>query len=93
MKEKIVEKMFDIELFSWEDWDEVLFDNDIYQFYNVDFFFRSMKEYNGKTVTLNRNGYLEIYDNDEEGTIIWKGFVYQIPEFMDELNKSVKDNG
>lgn len=82
-----VEKLFDIELFSWKDWDAVFEDD--YQFYNVDFFFRSLKEYNGKTVTLNRNGYLEIYDDDEDGTIIWKGFVYEIPEFMDELNKKM----
>lgn len=85
--ERNVGKLFDIELFSWKDWDAVFEDD--YQFYNVDFFFRSMKEYDGKTVMLNRNGYLEIYDDDEEGTIIWKGFVYEIPEFMDELNKKV----
>ena len=52
-----------------------------------------MKEYNGKTITLNRNGHLEIYDSDEDGTILWKGFVYEIPEFMEELNRKVKDNG
>lgn len=79
------EKLFDIVLFYWDEWDEI----DLYclQFYNVQFPFESMKKYNGMDVSLDRNGELKIYDGDEE---VWKGFVFQIPEFMHALEEKYK---
>lgn len=93
------ETLFDIPIFTWEEWDEC--DIDEFIFYNVEFPFYSMSQYNGCDCMLNRNGKLqiEIASKDREGVfidteIVWEGFVCEIPEFMEQLNKkyNTKDN-
>ena len=60
-----------------------------------------MKQYNGCDCSLNFNGRLEITKLGEEISenfykteIVWEGFVCEIPEFMEQLNKkyNTKDN-
>ena len=79
---KNTEKLFDIPLFYWEEWDEI--ETGFLQFYNVEFLFESMKKYNGMDASLDMNG--EIAITDEDGNEIWKGFACAIPEFRSELN-------
>lgn len=80
--EKCVEKLFDIPLFYWEEWDEI--ETEFLQFYNVEFLFESMKKYNGMDASLDRNG--EIAITDSEGEEVWKGFACEIQEFLQEVN-------
>ena len=82
LKEKNAEKLFDIPLFYWEEWDEI--DTGFLQFYNVEFLFESMKKYNGMDASLDMNGELAITDNN--GDEVWKGFACAIPEFRREVN-------
>ena len=58
--DKIVFKMMDIPVFSWENWDE--YDVDITIFYNVEFEYDSMKQYNGQIIFMWDSGYMEISD-------------------------------
>ena len=89
------ETLFDIPIFSWEQWDMI--DDDTFQFYNVDFPYKSMKQYNGYDCNLDVNGKLEITKLGKEinkdyyeTELVWSGFVCEIPEFMEELNKKYK---
>lgn len=89
------ETLFDIPIFAWESWDMI--DTDTFQFYNVDFPYKSMKQYNGCDCNLDFNGKLTITKIGEkineytyETEIVWEGYVYEIPEFMEELNKKYK---
>ena len=89
------ETLFDIPIFSWEQWDMI--DDDTFQFYNVDFPYKSMKQYNGYDCSLDVNGKFEITKLGKEISkdyyeteLVWSGFVYEIPEFMEELNKKYK---
>ena len=92
---KFQETLFDIPIFSWEEWDMI--DDDTFQFYNVDFSYKSMKQYNGYDCSLDTNGKLEITKLGKEISkdyyeteLVWSGFVCEIPEFMEELNKKYK---
>ena len=80
--ERNTEKLFDIPLFYWEEWDEI--ETGFLQFYSVEFPFESMKKYNGMDVSLDMNGGIAI--TDEDGNEVWKGFTCAIPEFRSELN-------
>ena len=89
------ETLFDIPIFAWENWDQL--DMDTFQFYNIDFQFESMKQYNGYDCNLDVNGKLEITKLGKEISkdyyeteLVWSGFVCEIPEFMEELNKKYK---
>lgn len=89
------ETLFDIPIFTWEDWDIVF--TDTFQFYNVEFPFDSMKQYNGCDVSKDSNGYLTITKIGEEiensfykTEVVWEGFVCEIPEFIEELNKKYR---
>jgi hypothetical protein len=75
------ECIFNIPIFSWDAWEE----SDINQlvFYNAIFKYPSMEKYNGKDVGLDRNGLLEIYDDN--GNIIFSDFVINIKEYREEL--------
>lgn len=84
---KFQETLFDIPIFAWEEWDMI--DTISLQFYNVEFSFESMKQYNECNCTLDMNGKLTIWNEDE---ISWEGFVCEIPEFMEELNKKYNLN-
>ena len=92
---KITETLFDIPIFSWEEWDMI--DTDTLQFYNIDFQFESMKQYNGYDCSLDVKGKLEITKLGKEISkdyyeteLVWSGFVCEISEFMEELNKKYK---
>lgn len=94
---KFQETLFNIPIFSWKEWDMI--DTDTLQFYNVDFLYRSMKQYNGCDCSMDFNGKLTIekisnkineYTYDTE--VVWEGFVCEIPEFMEELNKKYNSN-
>lgn len=80
--ERATEKLFDIPLFYWEEWDEI--ETGFLQFYNVEFLFESMKKYNGMDASLDMNGEIAVTDGD--GNEVWKGFACAIPEFRSELN-------
>lgn len=89
------ETLFDIPIFAWENWDQL--DVDTFQFYNVKFLFESMKQYNGYDCSLDVNGKLEITKLGKEISkdyyeteLVWSGFVCEIHEFMEELNKKYK---
>lgn len=79
------QKIFDITVFTWECWDEL--ETGFLQFYDVEFPYESMKKYNGSDVSLDMNGEITIYSNDEESAELWKGFIIEIPEFLEELEK------
>lgn len=80
--ERNTEKLFDIPLFYWKEWDEI--ETGFLQFYNVEFPFESMKKYNGMDASLDMNG--EIAITNIEGKEVWKGFACAIPEFLCEVN-------
>jgi len=81
---KNTEKFCGIDIFSWEEWDEV--DTDTIQFYNVEFLLPSMVRFNGKCVTKSFEGKLEIYDKEN---IIWSRWITDIPEVMQKLNNRI----
>lgn len=64
-------------LFTWESWDEV--DVAFLFFYNVEFSFESMKKYNGCDVSLDIEGSMEVYD--ENNKVVWTGFVTDIEDW------------
>lgn len=93
--ERYEETLFDIPIFTWEYWDG--YDTDSLIFYNVEFLFDSMKQYNGCDCSLDLNGRLTISKLGEEISKdyyktenVWQGFVCEIPEFMEALNKKYK---
>lgn len=86
--ERNVQRLFDIPLFYWEEWDEI--ETGFLQFYNVNFLFSSMEKYNGMDVSLDMNGELAITDSD--GNEVWKGFACEIPEFLQGVNERHKIN-
>lgn len=77
--DKIVFKMMDIPVFSWENWDE--FDTDITIFYDVEFEYDSMKQYNGQIIFMWDSGYMEI--SDGIGNVLWNGYPINIKEYSD----------
>ena len=84
MNNRTEEKLFDITLFTWEEWDEL--ETGFLQFYNIEFPFESMKKYNGMDASMDMNGDIAI-TNNEDGEEIWRGFACEIPEFMSEMMK------
>lgn len=79
------EKLFNILVFYWEGWDEI--ETGFLQFYNVEFPYESMKKYNGCDVSLDMNGEITIWSDNEEIAELWKGFAVEIPEFLEEFKK------
>ena len=76
------EKLLNVELFDWNDWDDC--SEDTFQYYEVKWKFESLKKYDGRTITLNRNGDVEIYD--ENDCDVEKSFnLSQLKEFIDKL--------
>lgn len=83
MNNRTEEKLFDITLFTWEEWDEL--ETGFLQFYNIEFPFESMNKYNGMDASMDMNGEIVITNDDCEET--WRGFACEIPEFMSEMMK------
>ena len=76
------EKLLNVELFDWDSWDDC--SEDIFQYYEVKWKFESLRKYDGRTISLNRNGDVEIYD--ENDCNVEKSFnLSQLKEFIDKL--------
>ena len=76
------EKLLNVELFDWNSWDYC--SEDTFQYYEVKWKFESLRKYDGRTISLNRNGDVEIYD--ENDCNVEKSFnLSQLKEFIDKL--------
>lgn len=75
-----LEKIWGVNLLKYEESDVVEF---FFEYYNVEFCLESLKQYNGRDVTLNIiDGTMEIYDAN--GTDIEKTlYLLDIPEFKE----------
>ena len=76
------EKLLNVELFDWDDWDD--YSEDIFQYYGVKWKFESLRKYDGRTISLNRNGDVEIYD-ENDGNVEKSFNLSQLKEFIDKL--------
>lgn len=86
MKNQVNKEQFcGIDLYNWKEWDIMGTDN--FYFYNVEFLVPSMKKYNGMDVSRFFDGRMEIYGGDNAEKVIWSGYVTDILEIMEELNK------
>lgn len=79
-----IEQFCGIDLYSWKEWDEMDIGN-LY-FYNVQFLVPSMTKYNNMDVSRLFDGRMEIYGGENEEPV-WSGYVTDIQEVMEELNK------
>ena len=75
------EKLLNVELFDYNDGDDL--SEDIFQYYEVKWKFESLRQYDGRTISLNRNGDVEIYD--DEGNVEKSFNLGQLKEFIDKL--------
>ena len=75
------EKLLNVELFDYNDGDDL--SEDTFQYYEVKWKFESLKKYDGRTISLNRNGDVEIYDDD--GNVEKSFNLSQLKEFIDKL--------
>lgn len=82
--EKDTMKMLNVELFKFEEWDEI--DTDIQQFYDVKWKLETFKKYNGHMISFTWNGDIEIYDEDGI-EVIEKINLSKVPEFISKLIK------
>jgi len=85
MEEENFESLLGIKLFEWESWDELV--NDWFQFYNVKFYLNSLKQYDDKTVAMNREGEIEIYDDKDE---VIKIDLLKVPEFVEKIKEKIQ---
>lgn len=79
------EQFCGIDLYNWKEWDVI--DTDNLYFYNVEFLVPSMKKYDGMDVSRFFDGRMEIYGGENAEKVVWSGFVTDIPEVLDGLNK------
>lgn len=82
-----IEKFCGIKILEWEEWDEI--SARILQYYNVKFLLSSMKQYDGNIVSINIDGQMIIYNDSNK--IIWKGYITDISEIMEELNNRYRN--
>ena len=75
------EKLLNVELFDYNDGDDL--SEDIFQYYEVKWKFESLKKYDGRAISLNRNGDVEIYDDD--GNVEKSFNLGQLKEFVNQL--------
>lgn len=86
MENKTYKEQFcGIDLYDWKECDEI--DTDIFYFYNVKFLIPSMKKYNNMDVSRSFDGRMEIYGGKNAEKVVWSGYVTDIQEVMEELNK------
>ena len=81
-----IEQFCGIDLYSYKEWDEMDTDNLLY-FYNVQFLVPSMTKYNNMDVSRFFDGRMEIYGGENAEKLVWSGYVTDIQEVMEELNK------
>lgn len=79
------EQFCGIDLYNWKEW--YVMDTDNLYFYNVEFLVPSMKKYDGMDVSRFFDGRMEIYGGENAEKVVWSGFVTDIPEVLDGLNK------
>lgn len=79
-----IEQFCGIDLYSYKEWDAM--DTDNLYFYNVQFLVSSMTKYNNMDVSRLFDGRMEIYGG-ENAELVWSGYVTDIQEVMEELNK------
>lgn len=92
-KRLFTQRMFNIEIFRWAAYER--FNEHEMYYYNIVFPFKSMEKYNDHDCSLNTNGYLKVYKEPKvkldieffKTDIVWEGFISDIPEFREELNK------
>ena len=75
------EKLLNVELFDYNDGDDL--SEDIFQYYEVKWKFESLRKYDGRAISLNRNGDVEIYDDD--GNVEKSFNLGQLKEFVNQL--------
>lgn len=85
MLEVKTEKFCGVDLFNWKNWDYI--DDGCLYFYNVQFLFPSMQKYNGMDVARWFDGKMKIYGGNYAEELVWSGYITDILEVMDELNK------
>lgn len=86
MENKINKEQFcGIDLYNWKEWDEI--DTNNLYFYNVKFLIPSMKKYDNMDVSRFFDGSMEIYCGESAEKVVWSGYVTDIQEVMEELNK------
>jgi len=83
MEEEKFESILGIKLFEWESWDELV--DDWFQFYNVKFYLNSLKQYDGKTVAMNREGKIEIYKDE-----VIEIDLLKVPEFVEKIKEKIQ---
>ena len=81
VKDEVKEKLLNVELFDYNDGDDL--SEDIFQYYEVKWKFESLRKYDGRTISLNRNGDVEIYDDD--GNVEKSFNLGQLKEFVNQL--------
>lgn len=77
--------IFDIDILGFHDWDEL--DNGR-QYYNVKWFYYSMRQYDRMCVEITYDGKYYIYDDDDG--CIKSGSLLDIKEFRYELSKKIE---
>ena len=75
------EKLLNVELFDYNDGDDL--SEDIFQYYEVKWKFESLRKYDRRAISLNRNGDVEIYDDD--GNVEKSFNLGQLKEFVNQL--------
>ena len=75
------EKLLNVELFDYNDGDDL--SEDTFQYYEVKWKFESLRKYDGRAISLNRNGDVEIYD--DEGNVEKSFNLGQLKEFVNQL--------
>lgn len=81
------EQFCGVDIFNWKEWD--IMDTDNFYFYNIEFLMPSMQKYNGMDVARWFDGKMEIYDGDNANQVVWSGYVTDIHEVMEALNRKV----
>lgn len=81
---RYTESFCGIDLFTYTDYDDIEMGEIV--FYDVLFNFKSMKKYNGMTVSRFMDGKMKIWSGEEA---VWDGFVTDIPGVVYRLNQKM----
>lgn len=83
--ETYTEQFCGVDIFKWQEWD--IMDTYNFYFYNVEFLLPSMKKYNGMDIGRWFDGKMEIYGGENADKTVWSGYVTDIHEVMEALNR------